>query len=147
MGSAASYRPMTPDFDKFGPFSEQPILGMHFSQQCDLISIVTGYNEIDSTVGPEIEIADEIADTCIVSGPVLYDGAGIGTDYYENFNGADKCQEIFFIKFVVIPYNELDATIDSEITISAEVGPIFGHDNSIGISSEIESGVGAVLYR
>jgi hypothetical protein len=147
MGSAASYRPMTPDFDKFGPFSEQPILGMHFSQQCDLISIVTGYNEIDSTVGPEIEIADEIADTCIVSDSVLYIGAdigaGVGTDYYKNFNGADKCQENLHIKFIVIPYNELDATVDSQMTISAEVGPVFGKDDSMEISSKIGSGVGA----
>jgi hypothetical protein len=51
------------DFGKLVYYSEQPMLGMNFSQQCDLNSIVTIYNEIDSTVGPEIEIADEIADT------------------------------------------------------------------------------------
>jgi hypothetical protein len=39
------------------------MLGRHLSQQCDLYSIVTRYNEIDSTVGPAIGIADEIADT------------------------------------------------------------------------------------
>ena len=93
--------------------------------------------------------------THALSGPALYDGAaigagigasieaGIGTDYYDNFNGADKCQENLYIKFTVIPYSELGAIVDSEMTISAEVGLVFGQDGSMGLSSEIGSGVSA----
>jgi hypothetical protein len=67
-------------YELFGSYSEQPILGMRFSLQCDLHSVATRYNETDCIFGPGIGTVDATADTddpdfatavCLENGPEI----------------------------------------------------------------------------
>jgi hypothetical protein len=67
-------------YEVFDSYSEQPILGMRFSLQCDLNSVATRYNETDCIFSPGIGTVDATANTddpdfttavCLENGPEI----------------------------------------------------------------------------